>query len=97
MPRKPKAKTGSETASAAAPRAQSKLDRLTAILGCEEGADMPTMIEVTGWQAHSIRGAMAGALRKKGHTVTSEKTGEQRIWRITGAAGLADAAKAARE
>lgn len=78
MPRTPKAE-----APAATPRAPSKLDRLTAILLREDGADMPTMIEATGWQAHSIRGAMAGALKKKGQAITSEKTGDQRIWRIT--------------
>lgn len=83
MPRKPKA-----DAPAVAPRAPSKLDRLTAILLRQDGADMPTMIEATGWQAHSIRGAMAGALKKKGHLVTSEKTDDRRVWRITAAAPL---------
>ena len=77
MPRKPKAETP-----AATPRAPSKLDRLITILQREDGADMPTMIEATGWQTHSIRGAMAGALKKKGHAVTSAKPGDQRIWRI---------------
>lgn len=79
MPRKPKA----EAAPVATPRAPSKLDRLIAILLHEEGADMAAMIEATGWQAHSIRGALAGALKKRGHPVSSEKTGERRIWRIT--------------
>ncbi len=87
MPRKPKT-----DAPAATPRAPSKLDRLTTILQREGGADMSTMIEATGWQAHSIRGALAGALKKKGHAVTSEKTAERRVWRIaapTPAAGAA--------
>jgi len=88
MSRKPKAE-----ALAAAPRAETKLDRLTAILQHADGADMPTMIEATGWQAHSIRGAMAGALKKKGHAVTSEKTTDHRIWRITGAAAAVEAAQ----
>ncbi|WP_425993002.1 DUF3489 domain-containing protein [Brevundimonas sp. TWP2-3-2] len=88
MPRKPKAE-----ALAAAPRAQTKVDRLTAILQHADGADMPTMIEATGWQAHSIRGAMAGALKKKGHAVSSEKTGDHRVWRITGAAAPAEVAQ----
>lgn len=79
MPRKPKA----EAALVSAPRAPSKLDRLIAILLHEDGADMPSMIEATGWQAHSIRGALAGAIKKRGHAVSSEKTGERRIWRIT--------------
>ena len=88
MPRKPKTK-----APAASPRAPSKLDRLTAILQREGGAEMPAMIEATGWQAHSIRGAMAGALKKKGHAVTSEKTDNRRVWRITGAVSPAEVAQ----
>ena len=44
---------------------------------------MATMIAATGWQAHSIRGALAGAVRKRGHNVASEKIGEIRVWRIT--------------
>ena len=79
MPRKSKA----EAAPVSPPRAPSKLDRLIAILLREEGADMAAMIEATGWQAHSIRGALAGALKKRGHAVSSEKTGERRVWRIT--------------
>lgn len=79
MPRKPKA----EAAPVSTPRAPSKLDRLIAILMHDEGADMAAMIEATGWQAHSIRGALAGALKKRGHAVSSEKSGERRVWRIT--------------
>ena len=79
MPRKSKA----EAAPVSTPRPPSKLDRLIAILLHEEGADMAAMIEATGWQAHSIRGALAGALKKRGHAVSSEKIRERRIWRIT--------------
>ena len=78
MPRKPKA----EAAPVSTLRAPSKLDRLIAILLHEDGVDMTAMIEATGWQAHSIRGALAGALKKKGHAVSSEKSGERRVWRI---------------
>lgn len=60
----------------------SKLDRLIALLKQPNGVDMPGMIAATGRQAHSVRGAMAGALRKKGHQVRSEKTDAGRIWRI---------------
>ncbi|MBX9615562.1 MAG: DUF3489 domain-containing protein [Caulobacteraceae bacterium] len=56
-------------------RPQSKLDRLVSVLRRESGADMPAMLEATGWQAHSIRGALAGALKKRGHIVSSEKNG----------------------
>ena len=69
-------------AAAPTPRAKSKLDRLVTMLQQENGADLPAMIEATGWQAHSIRGALAGALKKRGHTVSSDKDGERRVWRI---------------
>jgi hypothetical protein len=40
---------------------------------------------LTGWQPHTVRGAFAGALKKKlGLIVTSEKIGDQRIYRISG-------------
>lgn len=77
MPRK-----ANTEAAGSAPRAMSKLDRLVAMLEQENGADMPAMIEATGWQAHSIRGAMAGALKKRGHIVSSDRDGERRVWRI---------------
>ncbi|MBX9708667.1 MAG: DUF3489 domain-containing protein [Caulobacteraceae bacterium] len=87
MPRTSK----TELPAAPRPRPSSKLDRLITILAREEGADMPAMIEATGWQAHSVRGAMAGALKKKGHAVTSEKTDDRRVWRIAQVAEPAEA------
>ena len=48
------------------------------------GATMEQMVEATGWLAHTVRGAISGALRKKlGLTVTSEKVdGRGRVYRI---------------
>ncbi len=69
-------------ATAAAPAPTSKLDRLIALLQQADGVSMPAMMTATGWQAHSVRGALAGALRKKGHAVRSEKSEGGRIWRI---------------
>lgn len=60
----------------------SKLDRLISLLQQVDGVGMPAMMAATGWQAHSVRGALAGALRKKGHVVRSEKSEAGRIWRI---------------
>ena len=59
-----------------------KLGILAALLRRKEGATLAQLIEATGWQAHSVRGAMAGALRKK-HllTTTSEKRGDTRVYR----------------
>lgn len=63
-------------------RAVTKLETLIAALQKPEGCDMATMIAATGWQAHSIRGAIAGAVRKRGHAVSSAKVGDVRVWRI---------------
>jgi hypothetical protein len=41
------------------------------------------MARATAWQVHSVRGAMAGALKKKaGFTILSEKTESGRVYRI---------------
>lgn len=46
------------------------------------GASIAELCAVTGWQAHSIRGAIAGALKRKGHVVTSARTDGIRRYRI---------------
>lgn len=58
---------------------------LIELLKRPEGATLPQMTEATGWQVHTVRGAMAGALKKKlGLEITSEKqTGTDRVYRIT--------------
>ena len=39
-----------------------------------EGATIAQICEATGWQAHTVRGTFAGALKKKlGLTIVSEK------------------------
>jgi hypothetical protein len=43
------------------------------------------MVAATGWQSHTVRGAMAGALKKRlGLTITSEKEERGRVYRIAG-------------
>ena len=71
-----------------APRAKregTKQAVLIELLTRAEGATLPQMTEATGWQVHTVRGAMAGALKKKlGLEITSEKqTGADRIYHIT--------------
>lgn len=63
-------------------RSKSKLDLLIARLKRPAGASIDDLAKVTGWQAHSVRGAMAGALRKKGHAVKSEKVDGVRRYRL---------------
>jgi hypothetical protein len=52
----------------------SKLDKLLAQLRRPGGASLAELMKVTGWQQHSVRGALAGTLKKKGHQITSEVT-----------------------
>ncbi|MGD9506998.1 MAG: DUF3489 domain-containing protein [Geminicoccaceae bacterium] len=49
-----------------------------------EGATIDDIVAATGWQPHTVRGAMAGALKKKlGLEVTSEKVeGRGRVYRL---------------
>ena len=65
-------------------RAGTKQAMLIAMLQTSEGATMETIIAATGWQAHSVRGAMSGALGKKLRlVVTSAKEEDRgRVYRI---------------
>lgn len=56
------------------PRAGTKQAMLIEMLQDPSGATMAEIVAATGWQAHTARGAMSGALGKKlGLTVTSAK------------------------
>ena len=47
------------------------------LLKRKKGATIMEAVTATGWQAHSVRGAISGALKKKlGLAVTSEKPGD---------------------
>lgn len=69
-----------------APPPPSKLDQLAALLAAPAGATIAAMTAATGWQAHSVRGALAGALRKRGLVVTSTKVDGVRTYRAGPAA-----------
>jgi len=60
-----------------------KIGLLVELMRRPEGASLPAMQAATGWQPHSVRGAIAGSIKKKrGLGVTSEKTEAGRIYRI---------------
>lgn len=54
-------------------RSSGKLATIIALLQSPDGATIDTLCEATGWQSHSVRGAIAGNLKRKGHVVTSTK------------------------
>ncbi|GAA0306338.1 DUF3489 domain-containing protein [Rhodovulum strictum] len=55
-------------------RAGTKQAQIIALLQRPEGASIAEIVEATSWQAHTARGAISGALKKKlGLPVTSEK------------------------
>ena len=56
-----------------APAGKTKLQIVVDLLERPEGARIDVLMAATGWQAHSVRGALAGALKKKGIEVTSTK------------------------
>ena len=61
-----------------------KQARLVAMLGAPEGASTEEIVAAFGWQPHTVRGAIAGALKKKlGLQVGSEVIeGRGRVYRI---------------
>ncbi len=66
------------------PRAGTKHAMLIAMLQKPEGATIAEIAAATGWQAHTVRGAISGALKKKlGLSITSEKVDDRgRAYRI---------------
>jgi hypothetical protein len=65
------------------PAPKGKIGQLVLLLRREEGADIEEMMQATGWQAHSVRGAISGSIKKAlGLEVISEKIDGQRRYRI---------------
>jgi hypothetical protein len=60
-----------------------KIDLVQALLRRPEGATIEAMVSATGWQAHTVRGALSGTLKKKsGLIITSDKVDGVRTYRI---------------
>lgn len=76
-------KTKTDTATAPIEKPMSKQDKVLAMLRRQEGASIAEICEATGWQSHSARGFLSGALRKRlGVDLVSEKNdaGERRYF-----------------
>lgn len=62
--------------------ATGKLGIMIGLLARPEGATIAQMVEATGWQPHSVRGAMAGSLKKRhGLAITSTVEHGTRVYR----------------
>jgi hypothetical protein len=69
----------------ASARAGSKTAKVLDLLKRSGGASLKELMKATGWQAHSVRGFLSGAVGKKmGLTVSSAKVGEDRRYSVKG-------------
>lgn len=75
------------TAKAEPTRPAGKQAVIIDLLKRKNGATIDELVAATGWQAHSVRGAISGALKKKlGLAVSSERIeGRGRVYRIANA------------
>jgi hypothetical protein len=66
------------------PRTDTKQAGLIGMLRRDGGVTIEEAVKAFGWQAHTVRGALYGALKKKlGLDITSEKVeGRGRVYRI---------------
>jgi hypothetical protein len=63
----------------------SKQSHVIAMLQSPAGATIAAMMKATGWQQHSVRGFLAGVVRKRLKLkLGSKKVDGERIYRITG-------------
>jgi hypothetical protein len=79
----PKAKKAAKTKGDAGPREGSKTAEVVAMLQRKGGASISEIMKAMKWQRHTVRGFMAGAMRKAGYTVESFKPeGGERSYRL---------------
>ena len=63
----------------------SKQDSVVAMLKSPAGATIDAMMKATGWQQHSVRGFLAGVVRKRLKLkLGSKKVDGERVYQVTG-------------
>ena len=61
-----------------------KQSKIVALLSAPSGATITAMMKATGWQQHSVRGFLAGVVRKRLKLDLVSEVGETgRVYRIT--------------
>src|ERR1700733_10865558 len=76
-------KRSASAASKPASRPDTKQARAIAMLSKPAGATIAAIMAVTDWQQHSVRGFLAGVVRKKlGLNLVSDQTDKGRVYRI---------------
>ena len=78
------AKPKAATKATSTPRTESKQSQLIGMLKQPDGVTIVEITKALEWQPHTVRGAIAGALKKKlGLKVESEKADDRgRVYRI---------------
>ena len=77
------AKKNGKTEETAGPREGTKTSQVVAMLQRKNGATLAEIMEKMGWQKHTVRGFIAGAMKKAGYTVESFKSDKgERTYRI---------------
>jgi len=78
-----RAKKAAKAREAGTPREGSKQAQVVAMLQRKNGATLVEIMDKMGWLRHTVRGFMAGAMKKAGYTVESFKPeGGERTYRI---------------
>jgi hypothetical protein len=81
---KPKSRARSAPVSSKpATSSNTKQARIIAMLRTPAGATIASLVTATEWQQHSVRGFLAGVVRRKlGLNLVSEQTDKGRVYRI---------------
>jgi hypothetical protein len=80
---KSKPRSRSAHSSKATTRTDTKHARILAMLRTPAGVTITALMKATEWQQHSVRGFLAGVVRKKlGLNLVSEPTDKGRVYRI---------------
>ena len=90
---KPKSRARSTPTLTATAKPDTKHTRIVAMLRSPGGATIASIMTATEWQQHSVRGFLAGVVRKKlGLDLISEVTDKGRVYRIRDGKGSSAAA-----